>query len=258
MGSMYDTARVMSRTLKLVGSIAEGLYELGEDVTMIEAVGEWAGERTRESEIHTVERVRQMVDELSRLYPLEALKPNFDAALDAGERVKKFLADCDFESLRTTEFGTSELNQYITTFVVRIVEVIQAVGERQEEMFSLRNLSSLISEQLVQQAPQAAIQYLFTLFENHLRDRISAGPEVYGESLINQAFGERGCLTYGPVKSEDLGVRNLMSGAYATFRNPSMHRLIEYDERLVTSVLVLVDLLIQLVDGASAKPPSSS
>jgi hypothetical protein len=98
--------------------------------------------------------------------------------------------------------------------------------------------------------PQSAVQYAFTLFEECLRARIGAGPELYGEKLINGAFGGNGCLTYGELPAEQLGVRNLMSGAYAVLRGPRIHRIIKDDVHRALAIIALVDLLMQVVDEA--------
>jgi len=42
----------------------------------------------------------------------------------------------------------------------------------------------------------------------------------------------------------------LLSGAYATFRNPRMHRLIEDNEQSIIAIITIVDLLIKIVDEA--------
>lgn len=110
-----------------------------------------------------------------------------------------------------------------------------------------------VSPQLVRNNSQAAIEHAFTVFEDYLRKRLGLGADVYGENLINQAFGKHGKLTYGAVENEDKGVRDLMAGAYATFRNPRKHRIIEDDTYTALSILSLIDLIIRLIDEAKNK-----
>ena len=110
--------------------------------------------------------------------------------------------------------------------------------------------AELITRELVRQNPQAAIQQIFTLFEDCLRQRIDAGPELYGEPLINAAFGNHGVLTYGETPAEQVGIRNLLAGAYATFRNPHMHRMIEDNEKTTLAIITIVDLLINIIGEA--------
>ncbi len=91
----------------------------------------------------------------------------------------------------------------------------------------------------------------FAIFEEHLRNRLRVGPEAFGEELINLAFGRNGRLAFGAVPAEQVGVRNFMSGAYATLRNPRMHRLTTDNEAAAFAIIALVDLLIRIIDDAS-------
>lgn len=117
-------------------------------------------------------------------------------------------------------------------------------------------LAALIPPDLVIKNPQAATEHAFTIFEDHLRQRLEALPETYGETLINAAYGKDGALLYGAVGAEQQGVRNLLSGAYATFRNPRKHRLVKEDARRTKAILVLIDLLVQIVDDSESRGPA--
>jgi uncharacterized protein (TIGR02391 family) len=134
--------------------------------------------------------------------------------------------------------------------------ITKVVSNRRVFVVMLKSdlLAKKITPQMVEQNPQAAIEHAFTLFENNLRNRLGAGPEVRsGEDVINQAFGKNGKLTYGATESEDQGVRNLMSGAYATFRNPRKHRIVEDDKDTSLAIIALIDMLIRLTDEAKSK-----
>jgi uncharacterized membrane protein YeaQ/YmgE (transglycosylase-associated protein family) len=114
-----------------------------------------------------------------------------------------------------------------------------------------------VTPELVFKKPQAAIEHSFTIFEDYLRQRICVGPEIYGENLINTAFGKNGCLVYGAVENENLGFRNFISGAYATLRNPRKHRVFRDDEQTALSIVSLVELLIQMVDKCKKRTPGT-
>jgi uncharacterized protein (TIGR02391 family) len=114
-------------------------------------------------------------------------------------------------------------------------------------------LQKHITPELIETKPQAAIEHAFTLFEDNLRRRINVGPDIYGEELINRAFGKNGTLSYGEVAGEDIGVRNLMAGAYATFRNSRKHRLTQDDEMSALSIIQLIDLMIVLTEDSKAR-----
>lgn len=146
-------------------------------------------------------------------------------------------------------------NNQLMTAVDRLRTKVQGVVKNTGELICEVMPVSLEARSLgrityadVRRNPQAIVQYAFTSFESHLRKRIGAGSELYGENLINQAYGGNGNLSYGAVPSERVGARNFMSGAYAVFRNPRMHRTVEENEQMAVKLLVLVDLLIKLVD----------
>jgi uncharacterized protein (TIGR02391 family) len=105
-------------------------------------------------------------------------------------------------------------------------------------------------EQL-RRSPQAATQHSFAVFEQYLRGKIGAGPEVYGEELINRAFAKNGSISYSQLPAEQLGIRNFVSGAYATLRNPRMHRVLDDDEDTALAIIALLSLIMRLVDEAS-------
>lgn len=128
--------------------------------------------------------------------------------------------------------------------------------DRRREQFSL--LGSRIAPELVIQNPQAAVEHAFTLFEDHLRRRLNAGTNIYGEALINLAYGQDGKLFYGNTEGENKGARNFISGAYATYRNPRKHRVIEDDKQTALAIIVLVELLIRLVDESIDKDSAST
>jgi hypothetical protein len=112
-----------------------------------------------------------------------------------------------------------------------------------------------LTYQNVVENPQSVIQQAFTLFEEYLRRRIGVGADSYGEELINKAFGKNRLLSYSEIPAEQNGVRNLVSGAYATFRNPNMHRIIETDETSTLAIIALIYTLIDIVDKSELNAP---
>lgn len=117
-----------------------------------------------------------------------------------------------------------------------------------EKTRKLVRLSKHITPELIESNPQAAIESAFTYFEDYLRKRLKVGVEIYGEELINLAFGKDGKLVYSEVDNENKGVRNFISGAYATFRNPRKHRIVEDDEKTILIIIDIVEILIKIVD----------
>jgi hypothetical protein len=89
------------------------------------------------------------------------------------------------------------------------------------------------------------VQSAFSIFEDNLRNRIGGNSNLHGQNLINQAYGNNGCLSYGETQAERMGVRDLLAGAYATFRNPRMHRIIKDEYQVAASIVLLAGLLIR-------------
>jgi uncharacterized protein (TIGR02391 family) len=123
--------------------------------------------------------------------------------------------------------------------------------DRRRESFKL--LGDFITPELIAQSPQAAIEHAFTIFEDRLRNRVGADQSLYGESLINLAFGQDGKLSYSVVENENKGVRNLISGVYATYRNPRKHRVIKDDKESALAIIALIELLIHITDDSTKK-----
>jgi hypothetical protein len=131
-------------------------------------------------------------------------------------------------------------------------EVTKYVYEMMPIPFSV-HIQTQIGYDLIRRNPQSAIQLAFAVFEDRLRNKIGVGPEVYGEELINAAFAKDGRLAYSQLPAEQVGARNLCSGAFATLRNPRMHRLIKDDETTAITVVALIDLLIQMTEKSESK-----
>ncbi|GEM_PF-6450427 len=118
-------------------------------------------------------------------------------------------------------------------------------------------LPSTLTYYRVLENPQSAIQHAFTYFEDYLRKRIDAGNDLFGDELINRAFGKNGKLIYSKIPAEQNGVRNLLSGAYATFRNPNMHRITESDENSVLAILSLLYTMFDIVEKSEISVDNS-
>jgi hypothetical protein len=67
---------------------------------------------------------------------------------------------------------------------------------------------------------------------------------------MNRAFGPKGALTdTAAVKGEQEGTRMLFAGAYATLRNPSGHREIDYDDVAeAAEAVTTASLLMRILD----------
>jgi hypothetical protein len=134
---------------------------------------------------------------------------------------------------------------------VKIQQVVTQSSQVLGKIMPIELLSSSlakISYSDIERNPQANVQLAFAHFESHLRNRIEASSELYGEGLINAAFAPKGGLKFGETPSEQLGTRNFISGAYAILRNPRMHRIVPDDEKTAVNIIAVVDLLIEIID----------
>lgn len=86
--------------------------------------------------------------------------------------------------------------------------------------------------------------------EVRVRELAELGQDATGVDLMNRAFGPNGPLTdVAAVKGEQEGVRMLFAGSYATLRNPSGHREVDYDDVAeAAEAVVTASLLMRVLD----------
>ncbi len=164
--------------------------------------------------------------------------------------IKSIKSHIDVEKLLLPE---NQLMAYVEKLRETLQDLVVRIGETINKTLPFAFYTAQFNQHdydNLRQNPQSVIQSAFTLFESHLRTRLDANAELFGEALINNAYGSNGRLIYGATPAEKIGTRNLMSGAYATFRNPRMHRIINDNEQTAIAVIALVDLLIQIVDSS--------
>ncbi len=102
-----------------------------------------------------------------------------------------------------------------------------------------------------------AVRSAFILLEERLRK--SVGKErMTGTQLANFAFSPANGLLaqqLGRSPSEKEGLRELYSGAFKLFRNPTAHGVVEYSAAEGKAIIGLVDLLLRLLKRADELPP---
>ncbi len=195
---------------------------------------------------------------LSQLYPTDSVSGSATQTIESARGAQRLLETFDLHDSNWEPGGRGydALQDSSANLSTAIYNMVSVIGLQIQSATPLAGQQAqLITPELVSKYPQAALQQVFTLFEHRLRERIGAGPGLFGEALINRAFADNGRLMYGATPAERNGVRSLMSGAYATFRNPRMHRILADDERIVMNIISLVDLLIWLVDQAEDVAP---
>jgi uncharacterized protein (TIGR02391 family) len=237
----------------VLDGIATYLAEGGDEAYPHDSYGE---QERKEHLVRCVCSLEEEVKKLSQLYPAENLNNVFQRTLSQIQEIHRLLSEFELAEVVSVPWIPSSRDALQSRVAeLEVFHLAYAISEHIQRTTSLSGQpADLITPELVRQNPQAAVQQVFTLFEDRIRKRIDAGPDLYGQSLINAAFGKKGVLIYGETPAEREGIRNLLSGAYSTFRNPHMHRLMEDDEKTVLAIITLVDLLIKIVD--EAKPSS--
>jgi len=116
-------------------------------------------------------------------------------------------------------------------------------------------LSKKVSREIRILNPQAAVQNAFMHFEDHLLKRLSGDSKLYSKRLIKAAYeGENSKLVFrSDSKDYTEDLFHLMSGAYAIFRNPRQHKIIEDDEQKAQALISLAELLIEFVDDSEER-----
>jgi uncharacterized protein (TIGR02391 family) len=102
-----------------------------------------------------------------------------------------------------------------------------------------------------------AVRSAFVLLEERLREAVNE-EGMTGTQLANHAFSP----TKGPLakhlgrnQSEREGLRELYSGAFRLFRNPTAHGVIGYSAAEGKAIIGLVDLLLKMLKRAEELPP---
>ena len=102
-----------------------------------------------------------------------------------------------------------------------------------------------------------AVRSAFVLLEERLRKAV-AGESMTGVQLANHAFSPtKGPLAkhLGRTQSEREGLRELYSGAFKLFRNPTAHGVVGYSTAEGKAIIGLVDLMLRIVKRAEELPP---
>jgi len=250
---MYFGTALASQTLMSVNRIWGTYNELNSVLDGVVAYlkedshftdGYYGKEERKEHLIRCASSLKDEVEILSQLYPAENLHDIFQQTLGDIQDVHRLLSEFDLEKVIFTNHAlqsrVADMNFFsLTSAIAEYIQTTTPLSGHQ---------AKLVTSALVEQNPQAAIQQIFTIFEDHLRKQIGASSDLYGENLISAAYGKDGVLKYGETPAEQVGVRNLFSGTYAVFRNPRMHRMVIDEQATVLAILTTVDLLIKIID----------
>jgi uncharacterized protein (TIGR02391 family) len=101
---------------------------------------------------------------------------------------------------------------------------------------------------------ETAIFSAYKLVEEEVREKAMLGADDYGVVLMTKALHpDNGKLKIPTchLSQEQEGVYNLFKGSIAFFKNPSSHRTVNYDDRMITmEIITLAELLLQILSTA--------
>jgi len=98
-----------------------------------------------------------------------------------------------------------------------------------------------------------AIQTAFKVLEETVRLKAGLAPEIHGKQVFIDAFkANTGSLKDSSSESpaEEEGLQQLMTGAYAYFRNPNAHRTLSKSPEGAVEILSLASRLLKITDSS--------
>jgi uncharacterized protein (TIGR02391 family) len=151
----------------------------------------------------------------------------------------------------------SKQSYALTTKGVKIAESNLDIDE-----YSYRLENFVINEELLKKCQdlfnggeyETAVFSAYKLIEVRIREKAGLAPDDIGTKLISQAFkANEGKLRIPTCKTaaEEIGILNLFAGAIMTFKNPTSHRIVDYENpRIALQILVFSELLLNLIQIA--------
>jgi uncharacterized protein (TIGR02391 family) len=99
--------------------------------------------------------------------------------------------------------------------------------------------------------PELAVFEAMKQVEVNLRDQAGLGTSIIGVPLARKVLHpETGPLTNGDLDGgERQAIADLFAGALGAFKNPTSHRIVDFDDpALAADAILLADLLLRLID----------
>lgn len=155
---------------------------------------------------------------------------------------------------------SSDVFQLLTAKGKEIVE-----KQRDPEIYSLQLEQIIKNDKLLSKCLntfnddefETAIFSAYKLLEEEVRTKAMLGADDYGVVLMTKALHpDNGKLRIPTCQlhQEQEGVYNLFKGSIAFFKNPSSHRTVNYDDRLITmKIITLAELLLQILSTAEMR-----
>ena len=170
------------------------------------------------------------------------------------------------QELKTSGIISKDATQMYDVFQVLTTKGKKIVEEQKDpdihgisldQVISSSNLLSACLSLFNDDEYEHAIFSAFKLIEEEVRKKSVLDPSFFGVNLITKALHPSNGKLQIPsciLASEQEGVYNLFKGAIAFFKNPSSHRTVNYDNRLIAMEIIgLADLLLQILATAQVK-----
>lgn len=115
-------------------------------------------------------------------------------------------------------------------------------------------LARIVERQFLMGERELAVFAAMKSVEVRVRESARLGAELVGTSLMQEAFKPGGPLVDPSAEvGEQVGRMELFKGAMGTFKNPSSHRPVDYDDPVEAAEIVLfADLLHRILDRADS------
>lgn len=114
-------------------------------------------------------------------------------------------------------------------------------------------LAEKVTPENIVRNPQAAIEESFKFFENRLRERLKDHDKPIRDLIYKHFDEDKGDLAHLNIsKNQQRGMKELIAGIYAYYRNPLMHGQLNFSKRddreMIITLLTLLDKFVQFLD----------
>ena len=170
------------------------------------------------------------------------------------------------QELRTAGYLVRDATQNSDNFVVLTERGREALRSQKEPEVHATRLEDVLSDsQLLNKCLgpfndsdyETAIFMAYKHVEERVRTASEADPSILGSELMTFALHpDRGVLTIPSCRlpAEQEGVYNLFKGSIQFYKNPSSHRTVQYDNRVIAiKIIEQADLLLAILATAQRR-----
>ena len=128
------------------------------------------------------------------------------------------------------------------------------ISERIVDAHLLSELGKSLDHELARhclgKSYEDAVTSAFRILEERIRQRIQAGPDLFGIQLMEVTFhADRGKLIFGETRNERQALFQLFRSTFMFLRNPPSHRFVEgFTDFEILEIILLTDLLLKILN----------